>query len=661
MGNDRIEKLKGRENYDDWKFAAKSHMVIKGHWSCITGTEADPEKNLLAISALGLLIEPQNYSYVRTCETAKAAWEALEAAFEDNGVLRRMDLLKFLMRLELSDCNSMEDYVTKMTNTQQKLDKSGTKIPDDIFAQIMLSGLPEDYRPMVMAIANCGSKLTSDLVRTNLLQEVKHESNDAGAMALVSKKKQQNQKYKPKDKSSVNCFNCNEKGHYASKCPKKNTQTKDSLMLVSTSFVAKTKNATEWYIDSGASAHMTMNEENLTTLCEPKSKEIIVGNNSRLNVKCAGDIKMEISTNGGSGENVTVKDVLCIPDICANLMSVSQMAKHGKTLVFDKDSCRIFDENSDLIATAPLVEDLYRLNCALKPSAKAFVATNDKNLWHRRMGHACDDNLNKMLKSVDGVDFPNGRIEKCEVCVQGKQTRSSFKDVGNRATEVLQLIHSDVCGPMSTKSFGGARYLLTFVDDFSRKVFVYPMKQKSEVFDLFVGFTKLVENQQNKTIKTFRSDNGTEFCNKQFDSFLAKHGISRQRTAPYTPEQNGVAERMNRTIIEKVRCMLIDAGLSKQYWAEAAATASYLINRIPCREMKETTPEEIWSKSKPDLKMLRVFGCKAMVHIPKEKRQKLDSKSMECIFLGYSEQSKAYKLFNQKKKELIVSRDVVFF
>ncbi|XP_017465525.1 PREDICTED: uncharacterized protein LOC108358602 [Rhagoletis zephyria] len=313
-----------------------------------------------------------------------------------------MDLLKYLMRLELTDCSSMEDYVNKLTCTQQKLDKSGTKIPDDIVAQIMLSGLPNEYRPMVMALANSGKALSTDLVRTNLLQEVRHESTNNDVVALISKK-QKKDRARTINKKAVVCFECNAKGHYANKCPTKSKKCPNNLLLMSTSLVAKTETANEWFIDSGASAHMTMSSNNLCELQEPKSREIIVGDNGRLNVECAGDVRMTMSTNGNAyNEQVTVKDVLCIPNIFANLMSVSQMAKTGKTLVFNDKNCRIFNENYKLIATAPLVNDLYRLSCTTQRNATALTATVNRSLWHRRMGHACDSNLARIQSSVEG-------------------------------------------------------------------------------------------------------------------------------------------------------------------------------------------------------------------------------------------------------------------
>lgn len=131
-------------------------------------------------------------------------------------------------------------------------------------------------------------------------------------------------------------------------------------------------------------------------------------------------------------------------------------------------------------------------------------------------------------------------------------------------------------------------------------------------------------------------------------------------TAPYTPEQNVIAERFNRITSDKMRCMLFDANLSNGFWAEAVLKAVYIINRLPCKGNNGETPFELWSNKKPDLAAMRVFGCTAMVHVPKEKRRKMDQKSFECVLLGYCAESKAYRLYDQKARKLIVSRDVIF-
>lgn len=186
------------------------------------------------------------------------------------------------------------------------------------------------------------------------------------------------------------------------------------------------------------------------------------------------------------------------------------------------------------------------------------------------------------------------------------------------------------------------------------------MKHKSEVFDHFVRFKNMAEKQTGRKLKIFRSDNGTEFCNHNFKNYFEEHGILHQKSTTNTPQQNGVAERINRTIIEKVRCMLLDAGLDKSFWAEAVMTSAYILNRIPCKGSGVESPEEIWSNKKPDFGFLKVFGCRAYAQIQSNKRKKLDSKAAEYIFVGYAENTKAYRLFDRRSKKVTISRDVTF-
>lgn len=169
---------------------------------------------------------------------------------------------------------------------------------------------------------------------------------------------------------------------------------------------------------------------------------------------------------------------------------------------------------------------------------------------------------------------------------------------------------------------------------------MFILKSKEQVFDIFQNFCALVENQQNKTIKVIRTDNGLEFVNQKMRKFLESKGILHQKTVSYSPQQNGVAERANRTVIEKARCLLEDAQLPKQYWAEAVRTAVYLNNRSPTRALNNITPYEAWFSRKPNLKHLKIFGSEAMSRIPKQLRKKWDPQSEKLILVGYSEEAK---------------------
>ena len=263
---------------------------------------------------------------------------------------------------------------------------------------------------------------------------------------------------------------------------------------------------------------------------------------------------------------------------------------------------------------------------------------------------------------VKGLDFNHTKdIDFCETCIKGKHKKSAFPSGGSsRAKQPLDLVHSDLCGKINARSLGGAEYFLTFIDDCTHFTWVYMLKQKNEVFDCFLRWKALIEKSSGRKLKTIRTDNGGQYTSTAFEEYLTSEGIRHERTIPRTPEQNGVAERMNRTLVEMVRSMLAGTRLSHGFWAETLSTAVYLRNRSPTKAVQEITPLEAWTGEKPVVKHLRVFGCNAYVHVPKEERGKLDSKSKKCIFVGYGNEMKGYRLFDTVRQKIIFSRDVVF-
>ena len=225
----------------------------------------------------------------------------------------------------------------------------------------------------------------------------------------------------------------------------------------------------------------------------------------------------------------------------------------------------------------------------------------------------------------------------CEGCIVGKMQRKPFKSVKHeQSTKKLELIHSDVCGPIQVDSIGGSRYFVTFIDDYSHCVSVYFLKHKSEVLRKFQEFELLVVNESGGRIVKLRTDNGGEYVSTEFQEYLKSKGIQHELTVAYTPQQNGIAERMNRTLMESARSMMSHARLPNHYWAEAVATAAYLKNHSSTAALEDgTTPYEKWYGHKPNLEHLRVFGCAAYAHVP-DRRRKLDDKAEKLRFIGYS-------------------------
>lgn len=280
-------------------------------------------------------------------------------------------------------------------------------------------------------------------------------------------------------------------------------------------------------------------------------------------------------------------------------------------------------------------------------------------LWHVRYGHLNFESLSQLKKQgmVKGLPTFKRENAKCEACIYGKQSRESFPTSSWRANRWLQLVHSDVCGPLQT-SFDGCKYFLPFIDDFSRMTWVYFLKNKSKAFDKFKIFRQFVENEVKEKIGTLRIDNGGEFTSNELKTYCSENGIRRHLTNVYTPQQNGVVERMNCTLLGMARSMLTFKRLSPTYWEKAIHTVVYLRNRSPTASLDGIKPYEAWFGFKPRVEHLRFFGSVCYSLVPKEKRTKLDSRSLKCTMIGYSDENKGYRLLTNGK--FIVSWDVIF-
>lgn len=626
----------------------------------------DERKCRRARAKIILLLDPINYIHVKNAKTAREVWAKLEAAFEDTGLTRRVGLLRKLITTTLSSCETVERYVTEIISTSHNLRGVGFDISEEWIGSLLLAGLPEKYKPMIMALENSGTPITGDCIKTKLLQEVQFFQDKTafvGRKSFPSKPKQGvTENRSAEQPRGPKCKRCHRYGHIARECQVKNETKKGSAF--STVLTTNENHSNDcWVFDSGASDHFTK-DRSLLHEEQPASGVVMAADKQMMKIVATGVVKLSAKCCPESPP-IDVNGVKFIPTMSNNLLSVSQIVRRGHEVHFSNEGVKVIDPDGELIATGihDVKHGLFRFEESDKQKALSLASTSaDLNVWHRRLGHLNIHNL-KLLKNglVTGMQFKESKMENCSVCAMGKQTRLPFPKSGNRASGVLELVHTDICGPMEEKSIGGSRYYVTFVDDWTRRIFVFFLETKSEaeVLHAFDQFRALAEKQTGFKLKALRSDNGKEYTNRSFQKRLIDAGIVHQTSTEYTPEQNGLAERVNRTIVERARCMLFEAKLPKPFWAEAVAAATYVINRSPTKGHK-LTPEEAWSGRKPDMSHVRVFGTKTMSHIPKQKRKKWDVKSKECILVGFDEQSKAYRLYDPVKKNVFKSRDVIF-
>jgi hypothetical protein len=381
------------------------------------------------------------------------------------------------------------------------------------------------------------------------------------------------------------------------------------------------------YIDSGASSHMTGIRENFSDLRDTEVRiEISLGDDRVFKVAGVGTVSFQRD----SMPPISFTDVLYVPGMKKNLISVSTLQDRGLEVTFRGTEVLIHPRGSSLASGQLIGVREGKLFKSLFQPLHALAASSDSSrqlceLWHRRMAHLHHGALGGLREVVTGV--PQISIEHqdvCRGCALGKFAKASFPSSDTRSAGILDLVHTDVCGPMTRRSLSGCEYNLTFIDDYSRKTWIYFLKAKSEIFTRFQEFRALVENQSGKRIKVLRSNNGGEYSSRWFVDFCAQHGIRRQMTVPYNPQQNGVAERKNRAITDAARSMLHEQSLPLYLWVEACATAVYLQNMSPNRILGKMTPEEAFTDRRPDVEYIRIFGCLTFSHVPSERRTKLD-------------------------------------
>ncbi|GJZ19863.1 retrotransposon protein, putative, ty1-copia subclass [Tanacetum coccineum] len=293
-----------------------------------------------------------------------------------------------------------------------------------------------------------------------------------------------------------------------------------------------------------------------------------------------------------------------------------------------------------------------------KDTKRAKHNLDSTYLWHCRLAHISKKHIEKLqqeglLKSTDDELF-----DQCASFLSGKMTRKSFLNLPERATDLLGIIHTDVCGPLRHVSRQGASYFITFTDDYSHYGYVYLLKHKHEVFETFKVFKNEVENQLGKIIKTLRSDRGGEYISQEFKDYLKACGIIQQLNHPYTPQHNGVSERRNHTLFDMIRSMMNLTTLSLSFWDYTLKSTTRILNMVPTKKVDQI-PYELWYGKVPNLSYLKVWGCEALMK--RDTPDKLQQRSVKSIFIGYPKEIMGCYFYFPPENKIVVVRYAEFF
>ncbi|KAJ9684091.1 hypothetical protein PVL29_016537 [Vitis rotundifolia] len=567
------------------------------------------------------------------------------------------------------------------------------KLPEPFVAGYLVETLPESWKDYKNNMKHKRKQMSLEdvIIHIRIEEQNRNRDNIEKAKELSSKanvveekpkpknnrSRKQNSRTKPNASNKVqnstikkrgNCFVCGKSGHHAAQCRHRkrteNTNSKENLAetevitAVISSEVSMVTNMMDWVVDSGATRHICGNGSAFTSYTTVKEGEeqVFMGDSRSTPVIGKGKVLLKLT----SGKVLALCDVLHVPDIRWNLVSVSLLGKAGVRILFDSDKI-VLTKNDAFVGKGYCNQGLFLLNVSdiinNNASSSSAYIVDSCDIWHGRLGHV---NFSYMKRMVELSLIPKLSLEnheKYESCVESKTTKKSCKSV-ERGSNLLSLIHSDLGDLKNTMTRGGKRFYITFIDDYSRYTRVYLLRNKDEAKDAFIKYKIEVENQLSKKIKRLRTDRGGEYESNPFNSFCEDHGIIHETTPPYSPESNGVAERKNRTLKDMMNAMLVSSGAPLNLWGEAILSACHIQNRIPYKKTSKTL-YELWKGYAPNIAYLKVWGCLAKVLLPESKKRKLGPKTFDAMFIGYAKNSVAYRFLVTKSENNLVDVNTI--
>jgi hypothetical protein len=419
-----------------------------------------------------------------------------------------------------------------------------------------------------------------------------------------------------------------------------------------------------WVFDSAATHHFCNSREHYTEFTPVAEKLSVAVADVSCPIRGTGTVTLSFNN-----KSYNFRNVLFAPSLRKNLISGPQLDRKGFKFIGERGEVRVSHKSKPYtLFTAKLKNGIYYLfpeNFRSRIPKKVSFETSNTQMetWHKRLAHVSSELIENTSKNKGVKGLPN--LKKggffCEDCQLNKQRRVSFKSHGGiRSKKPLELLVLDVWGPVKYKGRKGERFFLSILDDFSKRVSIYPLQTKANIYKIFEEHVKRAERFLNTKVISIRTDNGTEFDNQYFEAFSRKNGIKHEFTNYYSPEQNGSCERFNQTVMDGVRTILSSSKVPFHFWPDAAIYFAYTWNRV-CHRGQCKTPFELYSGNKPSVKHLRPFGITAYVGIPKQiRKSKLDAKAKKGLFIGYAFRTKGFRIWVPEDHRVIETLNVKF-
>ena len=639
------------------------------------------------------------FSQIKSGTRAKEMWEALKKLHEERSRVTRVTLLRKFRNLKCEEGGDVRTHFEELAHMREQLAAMGKNIDEDDYVDILLASLPSSYQPSVSAI-NASTRLGKGTIKSDDVIELMTDEYER--LAPENKKQPTQDQAFTADPKRKECTNCKRRGHVQEDCwapgggqegqgPQRGQgrgkeraaaahdsadieawaamteiewegEGDDQQAAAAAASSARTSQGVESELyDSGASRHMSPFRHRFITYHPIDSLPITAADKRVFYAVGMGDLQIEVP-NGESSSSVILKDVLHAPDMALTIVSIGRIARSGCAVIFEDDVCRI-KRGGKIIGVVPAsANGLYRVDHL----EMAGSATTDVSLLslHRRLGHISALAIRTLVRqgAVTGINLTDdGRAISCESCEYAKTTRKVIRKEREEplADAFGDEIHSDVWGPSPTTTLGRRNYYITFTDDHTRYTRLTLIRTKDEALDAYKAFASWAETQHGTRIKRLRSDRGGEYTGENFTRFLKEQGTERRLTTHDTPQHNGVAESLNRRLLERVRAILHYSSLPKSLWGEAIHFAVWLKNRTSTRALGHSTPYERLYGKKPNLGGVPEWGQRVWVHVATG--SKLDWRAQEAHWVGYdSESTHAHRIFWPGKNRISVERNVKF-